>query len=98
MCSFEKKVAIICIADGFDKLDKEFVTKAKDCGLIDLDMVSEYFEENKPGNGVRNFRSLGKLKEPIETYETANIAHCFYRRICPSSILKGHHIEGKWLQ
>ena len=91
---YEGRVAVVCIADGFEKLPPEFLNEANDYGIFDVDTMSEYFVDNLPANPMRTIESMGKLPGHQQDYETNNIGHCFARKVNFGQLLRGHQIEG----
>ena len=43
---YEGKVAIVCVADGLDRLDKEFLDQSKSYGIFDENLMRTYFKDN----------------------------------------------------
>ena len=91
---YEGKVALVCIADGFEKLSTEFLQEAQDNGIFEVDTMSEYFVDNQPTNKMRDLQSMGKLDGDPINYETLNVGHCYVRKLNFSCLLRGHEIEG----
>ena len=98
---YKGKVAIVCVADGLDRLDREFLEQSKAYGIFDENLMSEYFVNDQPKNEDGEFNKLKSIQDmkklpdnEIHEYETLNIGHCFHSKLNFSQVLKKHKIEG----
>ena len=89
---FEGKVAIILIADGFDKLPVDFRNAAKRYRLINDDWMEDYSFEYRGERQLKEISDLGFLQEVEEEFETMNIGHCFVRKVSFVELLRNHYI------
>ena len=102
---FTGSIGIAIIADGYDRVDEDFLKMAEYQRFIDRKEMLEYFlqpeeddEEGKKEPIVTNkLIKITKLKKDIQNpdlYETANICHIFHNRLNLSGFLANHLIEG----
>ena len=111
--SYEDKVSVYIIADGFDKLNDAFLKAAYDAGLYDEEMCADCFTKSDLDDHRRIIpqkdKTFKELKfynnETSHYYGTHNIAHCFTNYFTFSELLIGleekqrdrMRIEGKTL-
>ena len=102
---FTGSIGIGIIADGYDRIDEDFLKMAEYQRFIDRKEMMEYFlqpenddEETKKEPIVTNkLINITKLKKDIKNpdlYETANVCHVFHNRLNLSGFLANHLIEG----
>mmetsp|Transcript_13049 Transcript_13049/g.15043 ORF Transcript_13049/g.15043 Transcript_13049/m.15043 type:complete len:187 (-) Transcript_13049:286-846(-) len=86
---FENRVHICIIADGYDKLDEEFLIKCEKSGLYNEFKTKKWRSvETPPGSDqpkhvFRDIKFINKetMNDKIRIYGTNNIVHCFSRMI-----------------
>lgn len=102
---FTGSIGIGIIADGYDRVDEDFLKMCEYQRFIDRREMLEYFKqpeteegETKPEPIVTNkLIDITKLKKDIKNpdlYETANVCHVFHNRLNLSGFLANHLIEG----
>ena len=95
---YEGKIAIVCVADGYDKLEADFLDRLRDYGLFDRSIMEEAgcFKTvpNEDGETasleLKDLSEMGVLatgEEAQKAYETLNLGHCFHARLSFSKLL-----------
>ena len=103
---FQSSIGIAIIADGYDRVDEEFLKLAEMQRFIDRREMMDYFlqpeqddEEAGPVEPkvTNKLKPLTKFRKDIknpELYETPNFCHIFHNRLNLSGFLASHLIEG----